>query len=173
MDFIAQEVASAKLSLEQDLVHSQLAQNDLIGENERLSADIEELQIELNELKSSHQQLEGRCAQLTSDLENARQAAETQRQAAEHARTELAKLLLRLEGVPRLEAELAKLKEDLDAERKVRVAAEQSAAVATAKQEQNQIWMVDLKDRLAKFESELHDQRTLNKHPGHVNSLPT
>ena len=163
MDFIAQEVASAKLSLEQNLVNSQLAQNDLIDENERLSAEIEELKTDLNELKSSHQQLEGRCAQLTTDLENARQAAETQRQAGEHARTEVAKLLLRLEGVPRLESELAKLKEDLDAERKLRVAAEQSAAVAVAIREQSEYWAADLKDRLAKAETELHELRTINR----------
>lgn len=172
VDFIAQEVASAKLSLEQDLVSAQQTQNELIDENESQSADIQELQNSLEDLKALHRQLEGRCAQLTMDLESARRAAETQRQAAESARTEVAKLMLRLEGVPRLEAELDRLKEDLDAEREVRVAAEQSSAVAVAKQEQNQIWMADLKDRLAKTETELHELRTANKHPGHVNSRP-
>ena len=157
VDFIGQEVASAKLLLEQDLVTAQQAQKDLIAENEGQATDIEGLQTKLEELQSEHSQLEGRSGQLTTDLEEARQAAESQRQAAETARTETAKLQLRLEGVPRLETELAKLKEALEAERSARVASDQSAAVATAKLEQNQSSMEDLRGRLTRTETDLRE----------------
>lgn len=157
VDFIGQEVASAKLLLEQDLVSAQQAQKDLIAENETQLAAIEGLQTTLDELSVEHSQLEGRSAQLAADLDEARQSAETQRQAAEAARTETAKLQLRLEGVPRLEAELAKLKDALEAERAARVVADQTAAVASARLEQNESAMEDLRGRLTRAETDLRD----------------
>lgn len=157
VDFIGQEVASAKLLLEQDLVSAQQSQKDLIAENETQLAAIEGLQTTLDELSAEHSQLEGRTAQLAADLDEARQSAETQRQAAEAARTETAKLQLRLEGVPRLEAELAKLKDALEAERAARVVADQTAAVASARLEQNESAMEDLRGRLTRAETDLRD----------------
>ncbi len=172
VDFIAQEVASAKLTLEQDLVTAQLAQKDLIAESEGLTSEVEGLLTSLEELQSEHRQLEGRCSQLNTDLDEARQSAESNRQAAEAARTEIAKLQLRLEGVPRLEAELAKLKEELDAERKARFAAEQSAAVATAKLEQSQAAVDDLKTRLTRTDTDLRDaNQEAGKLRGQVSNL--
>lgn len=157
VDFIGQEVAAAKLALEQDLVSAQQSQKDLIAENETQLAAIEGLQTTLDELSSEHSQLEGRSAQLAAVLEDARQAAETQRQAAEAARTETAKLQLRLEGVPRLECELAKLKEALEAERSARVSSDQAAAVATARLEQNEASLEDLRSRLTQADAALRD----------------
>ena len=58
-----------------------------------------------------------------------------EREAAEAARIELAKALLRLEAMPRLEADLGALRVGLDKERQERVAAEQQAAVLGAKLE--------------------------------------
>jgi hypothetical protein len=58
-----------------------------------------------------------------------------ERKAAEAARTELAKSLLRLEAMPRLEADLASLRLELDKERQGRVVAEQQVAVLGAKLE--------------------------------------
>ena len=49
LDFIGQEVAAAKLSVEQELVSAQQAQKDLISENESLLGDLEELQVALEE----------------------------------------------------------------------------------------------------------------------------
>ena len=155
VEFIGKEVASATLLLEQELESAQQSQKDLIAENETQLAAIEGLQTTLDELSAAHSQLEGRSAQLAADLEEARQSAETQRQAAEAARTETAKLQLRLEGVPRLEAELAKLKEALETERTARVAADQAAAVATARLEQNEASMEDLRGRLTRAETDL------------------
>lgn len=172
VDFIAQEVASAKLNLEQDLVSAQQAQRDLITENEGLAAEIEMLQSSVEAIHGEHRQLEGRYAQLTADFAEARQAAEAQRQAAESARTEIAKLQLRMEGVPRLEAEIVKLRENLDAERQARVTAEQFAAVAAAKLEQSQASVEDLKSRLARTETDLREaNQEASKLRGQVSSL--
>lgn len=172
VDFIAQEVAAAKLTLEQDLVAAQQAQKDLITENEAQAADLDGIQTTLEELQAEHSQLEGRYAQLTTDFEEARQTTETHRQAAETARTEIAKLQLRMEGVPRLEAKLAKLKTDLDAERAARVSADQTAAVATAKLEQSQASVEDLKGRLTRTETEVREaNQEAGKLRGQVSNL--
>ena len=58
-----------------------------------------------------------------------------ERETAEAARIELAKALLRLEAMPRLEANLDALRVDLDREPQGRVAPEQQAAVLEAKLE--------------------------------------
>lgn len=172
VDFIGQEVAAAKLNLEQDLVNAQQAQKDLIAENESQAADLEGLQMTLEEMQAEHSQLEGRYAQLQTDFAEAKQVGESQRQAAESARTEIAKLHLRLEGVPQLEAEVARLREALETERSARVAADQAAAVAGAKLEQCQASVEDLKTRLAREESDVREaNQEAAKLRGQVNTL--
>jgi hypothetical protein len=98
IDFIGQEVAAAKLSVEQELVSAQQAQKDMISENGSLLGDLEGLQVALEEVQVKHSQLEGRNAQLLADFAGVTRVTEAQRQAAESARTELAKLQLRLEA---------------------------------------------------------------------------
>lgn len=172
VDFIGQEVAAAKLNLEQDLVNAQQAQKDLIAENEAQASDLEAMQTTIDELQAEHSQLEGRYAQLQADFAEAKQVAETQRQAAETARTEIAKLQLRLEGIPRLEAEAARLREALEAERSARVASDQVAAVANAKLEQSQASTEDLKARLARAETDVREvNQEAGKLRGQVSSL--
>lgn len=168
VDFIAQEVATAKWSLEQDLAQAQQTQQDLIKENEEQASALVDLQRALEDLQVEYSRLSGQNAQLNTDFEDTRQSVELHRQAAEAARTEIAKLQFRLEGVPRLEAEFAKveaaLKADLakveaalEAERAARVAADQTAAVATARIEQSQHSVEDLKIRLARAETEARE----------------
>ncbi|MBS0512873.1 MAG: DNA-binding protein [Proteobacteria bacterium] len=172
LEFIGQEVASAKLVLEQELVSAQQAEKDLIAENEAQTADLEALQTLHDALHAEHSQLEGRYAQLTTDVNEARHTAETHRQAAEAARTEMAKLQLRLEGVPRLEAEIVDLKEGLEAERAARIAADQAAAVAIARLEQTQGAVEDLKSRLVRTEADLREaNQEAGKLRGEVSTL--
>lgn len=133
VDFIGQEVAGAKAELQADLVAAQQANGDLIAESERQASTIE-LQAEaLESVQEEKAELAGRLAQVESDLAKAGDDVGTERQAAEHARTELAKAQLRLESLPRLEAEADRLRAELDQERTAKVAAEQAAAVATEK----------------------------------------
>ena len=136
---------------------AQQAQKDLISENESLLGDLEERQVALEEVQVKHSQLEGRNAQLLADFADVTRVTETQRQAAESARTELAKLQLRLEGVPPLEAELSRMHEAFEAERGARVAADQVAAVAEARLEQSRAFVDDLKIRLARTETDLRE----------------
>ena len=157
VDFIGQEVASARRSVELELVSAQQAQKDLISENESLLGDLEGLQTTLEEMQAKHGQLEGRNAQLLADFAEVTRVTETQRQAAESARIELAKLQLRLEGVPPLEAELSRLHAVLEAERAARVAADQAAAVAAARLEQSNALVDDLRVRLARAESDVRE----------------
>lgn len=144
VDFIAQEVASAKVTLEADLVTAQQANQDLIAESERLAAALEREQSAVETLQADKAELSGRLGQLTKDLDDVRAEAAAQREAAEHARTEKAKLELRLEGVPRLEAEIERLKAALESERNAKVVAEQQAAVSQARLEKTEAQLKEL-----------------------------
>jgi DNA repair exonuclease SbcCD ATPase subunit len=135
VDFIGQEVAGAKAELQDNLVAVQQANGDLIAESERQASTVE-LQTEaLESAQAEKAELAGRLAQVESDLAKAGDNIAAERQAAEHARTELAKAQLRLEALPRIEAETDRLRVELEQERKAKVAAEQTAAVALAKLE--------------------------------------
>lgn len=172
VDFVAQEVATATWSLEQDLVTAQQTQQELMMEHEAQASTLADLQRALEELQVEHSRLSGRYAQLNTEFEDARQNVEVHRQAAETARTEVAKLQLRLEGLPRLEAELAKAEADLDAERAARVAANQTAAVATALLEHSHASVEDLKIRLARAETDAREaQQEAGKLRGQVSTL--
>lgn len=135
VDFIGQEVASAKAGLQDDLVAAQQANGDLIAESERQASTIEIQAEALESTQAEKAELAGRLAQVESDLVKAGDDVAGERQAAEHARTELAKAQLRLEALPRIEAEADRLRGELEAERTAKVAAEQAAAVALAKLE--------------------------------------
>jgi len=135
VDFINQEVSGAKAELQADLVVSQQANGDLIAESERQASTIE-LQAEaLESVQGEKAELVGRLAQVESDLVKAGDDVTHERHAAEQARTELAKAQLRLEALPRIEAEAERLRGELERERTAKVAAEQSAAVAIARLE--------------------------------------
>lgn len=153
-DFISQEVASAKAALETDLATSQQENADLIVESQHQAAEIANHVQQIESLTAMQSELNGRMGQLAADLEMARKEAKEQRQAAEQARTEQAKLQLRLEGVPHMEGEIKRLQETLDAERAARVKAEQDAAVAIAKLEKTDAQVQDLQTRLARAEAE-------------------
>lgn len=146
LDFMGQELASAKAALESDLAEQQQEAADLATENERQAADIEDKADALTTLHAELATLQGRLGQMETDLAAAKEDADRERKAAEAARIELAKALLRLEAMPRLEADLATLRAELDKERQGRVSAEQQAAVLAAKLEA-------MSDRTAKAEA--------------------
>lgn len=153
-DFISQEIAAGKAALEADLKLVQQENEGLMNESDRQVAEIDSQLLQIESLVAKQAELSGRMNQLTSDLEISRKEAEEQRQAAEHARTEQAKLQLRLEGVPRLESEIERLQEALEDERAARVKSEQDAAVAFAKLEKTEAQVQDLQSRLAQAETE-------------------
>lgn len=151
LDFMAQELATARAELEAKLLDAQQAANDLAAENERQGNHIEALETTVEDLQGEKATLAGRVAQLETDLASARDEAARERQAAEAARTELAKAQLRLEAMPILEKENERLQAALDAERTARTNAERQAATAEAK-------AAGLADRLA--DAQEHQKQT-------------
>jgi hypothetical protein len=136
IDHMGMEIAQAKAPLVADLAEARQATADLATENERQAKEIEDLSVQMAALAEQKAAADGRAAQLAAELAAAREEAGRERRAAEEARVEVAKAALRLEAMPRLEADLTLAREALETERLSRVAAEQSAAVALARLEE-------------------------------------
>lgn len=153
VDFVAQEVAAARADLQAEVVTLQQAKADLIGESDRQAATIETQVEAIEALTSEKAELVGRLAQIESDLARAVDNVAAERAAAEQARTDLAVATLRLEALPRLEAEADRLRGELAEERKARASAEQAAAVSAAKFEAGNVRIGDLQGRLAEIEA--------------------
>jgi colicin import membrane protein len=135
LEFMDTELTAARTALEADLADQQQEAADLATENERQVIE-NDTQVELIEqLRADVAAHQGRAGQLESDLTASREEAVRERSGAELARTELAKAQLRLEAMPRLEADLLAVRETLDVERQARQQAEQAAAVLVAKLE--------------------------------------
>ncbi|AWP24518.1 mucin-associated surface protein [Acidiferrobacter sp. SPIII_3] len=124
LDFMGTEIAGARAPLEADIAEHQAVTADLAAENERQTETIRDLSLQIESVTADRAGIEGKAAQLTADLAIARDEITRERQAAEVARVELAKAALRLEGLPRLEAEITSLRADLERERQGRIQAE-------------------------------------------------
>lgn len=151
LDFMATELAAARAPLEHELAEQQQTSADLAAENERQVTTIERQAADMELLAADKAAAEGKAGQLAVDLLSAKEDAARERQAAEHARTELAKAMLRLEAMPRMEADLAAIRTELGQERKARIDAEQQAAVLAAQKSDLDSRLADLKtssDRL-------------------------
>lgn len=135
LEFMDAELTSARTTLEADLAEQQQEAADLATENERQVAENDAQAETIEVLRAEVATHQGRAAQLGADLTTSRDEAVRERSGAEQARTELAKALLRLEAMPRLEADLVAVRTTLDKERLARQQAEQAAAVLTAKLE--------------------------------------
>lgn len=132
VDFIAQEVAAAKAGLETELAEAQKTQADLIAENERQALTIEAQAESLDLCAEEKAAMAGKLGQMESELAAARDEALRERQAAEAARTDLAKAQLRLEAMPRLQAELDQVRAQLAESQAQAVSADKQAAVLAA-----------------------------------------
>lgn len=148
LEFMASELSAARAPLEAELAEQQQAAADLATENERQTGTIEGQAGALEALAAEKATAEGKAEQLATDLSGAKEEAIRERQAAEQARTELAKAMLRLEAMPRLEDDLAVIRADLARERQGRIEAEQLAAVLAAQKS-------DLAGRLADAKADI------------------
>ncbi|KVD51228.1 hypothetical protein WS61_03110 [Burkholderia sp. ABCPW 11] len=135
LEFVAAEVERSKVELRTDLEIANRANADLIVESDRQAAIVENLTATLEGAYAEKAELSGRLAQVEAERDEARHEASVERAAAESARTDLAKALLRLEAMPRLEEELKRVRDVLEHERAARVKAEQASAVAVTKSE--------------------------------------
>lgn len=157
VDFVANEVTVARAANASELETLQESNLHLIEESERASSIIAEQSQVMDNLKTENAQLTGRLGQMNMVAEEFRRESETQRQSAEAARIKSAKAELRLSGMPRLEADLERLRASLDVEHAARVDAEQSAAVAAAKLEKTAAEASDLDGRLIRAEADARD----------------
>lgn len=153
LEFMDAELTSARTTLEAELADQQQEASDLATENERQVVENESQAEAIELLRAEVSKHQGRAGQLESDLVVARDEAARERSGAELARTELAKAQLRLEAMPRLEADLVGVRGVLEAERADRVAAEQDAAVLTAKLEAAERRATEAAERTTKTEA--------------------
>ena len=153
LEFMDHELTSARTALEAELADQQQEATDLATENERQVVENESQAEAIELLRAEVSKHQGRAGQLESDLVVARDEAARERSGAELARTELAKAQLRLEAMPRLEADLVGVRGVLEAERAARVAAEQAAAVLTAKLEAAERRATEAAERTTKTEA--------------------
>ncbi|MES2756341.1 MAG: hypothetical protein V4693_03120 [Pseudomonadota bacterium] len=91
-------------------------------ENERQGVDIDDRINAAIELRAELGPLQGRIAQTEGELAHARRETMSEREESAKARIDLAKALLRLEAMPRLEADLKALSDELKTERQERTA---------------------------------------------------
>jgi chromosome segregation ATPase len=132
---IATRVQEATAESMTRLVDLQAEADALIVENERQAGELDAQTTELSALQGLYAELTGRAQQLEADA--ARTAAElvVERRSTEAARVALAKAELRLEAVPKIEAEIEKLRAELLQARTHAAELHEAAAVATAKLE--------------------------------------
>jgi chromosome segregation ATPase len=148
---IATKVQEATADATAQLADLQSETDTLITENERQSAELENKAVELASLQEQHSALAGRTEQLEDENERQAAALLAERQASEGARVELAKAELRLEAVPRIEAEIEKVRLELDEERKKSSSLHEAAAVANAKLESEKSLRLSLQEQLLKI----------------------
>jgi chromosome segregation ATPase len=129
---IEREVSAARAELEADLAAVKGDRDTLADDNEAQAAELEQQSAQLDALEATTQQQTGRIAQMQTDLANAVEAVTRERGVAEQARQSLAKAELRLEALPRMEAELERMRAALETATARAVAGEQLAAVTAA-----------------------------------------
>jgi colicin import membrane protein len=171
---IAQAVAAARADIEAQLAESE-QDAETVGKagreaEERASALAEELEA----AKAKLQAMAGQIDQLNADAEKvkaeagervkaaeeracdgiakAEDEARREREAREAAQMQMAKAELRLEALPRLEAEIDQMRAEIAQERKARQAAEQGAAVAVEKASGLAERLTEAKARIAVLE---------------------
>lgn len=123
----------------------------IIAENERQTVEIGAQAGDLAALQEQHSALVGRAQQIGADATRTAAELVAERQAAEAARVELAKAMLRLEAVPRIEAEIDKVRAELVQARTQATEQHEAAAVATAKLESEAAKCKKYEDELALF----------------------
>ena len=149
---IERAAANARAEIESKLVQAQAESVELSSAGETLEAERDELIEQVAELTTERDILAGKAEQQAADIKIQAERIEREQQAAETARVDLAKAQLKIESrTERLVeqiAEIERLRVALDSESKARIAAEQQAAVLSAR-------LDSMTDRTTKAESRL------------------
>lgn len=159
LEFVRHELSVGRADLEDRLCQASVSAEDLATENERQTALIDEQLATIESLRGERAALAGRLAEIETAIGTHREDSARERQAAEVARTEVAKLMLRLEGLPRLEAELAELRKECQVIDRSRQEIEKELAVANAARQSLELYkgeaVENLQSRLADAQEEL------------------
>lgn len=159
LEFVRHELSVGRADLEERLCQATTSAEDLATENERQAALIDEQLVTIESLRGEKAALAGRLAEIETAIGTHREDAVRERLAAEAARTEVAKLMLRLEGLPRLEAELAELRKEYQLIDRSRQEIEKELAVSGAAYQSLQLSkseaVASLQGRLAEAQEEL------------------
>lgn len=159
LEFVRNELSTGCTNLEGRLSQATNCAEDLAAENERQVAQIEDQSNTMEALRGERSALEGRLGEIEITVEALREESARERQAAEAARTEGAKLMLRLESLPRLEAELIEVRKECQLIDRSRHDLEKELAVAKSayqslEQSKNDL-LENLQARLADTQEEL------------------
>jgi len=159
LEFVRSETDSRSSDLEARLSDATTYREELAVENERQTQQLEEQANTIAILRTEKSALEGRLGEIETSLGSIRDEATRERQSAEAARTEVAKIMLRLEGLPRLETELVEARQEYQAADLARQELEKTLAVTRAdfqSLEQSKKDAVEtLQARLAESQAEL------------------
>ncbi len=134
-EFITRQVAAVKTQLSQDIDVLRQTNNELMAEIDQLTQQLTQQTAELNSARTIKDEVTGRFEQLNAELKRAQQEIEIEKESATHSRMELVKVQLKLESVPRLEADLDQLYKNLEQERVAKMNAEHDAKTLAAKLE--------------------------------------
>ena len=151
---IDRAAAGARAEVEEKLIQTRQEADTLSADLEAMEAERDALAEQVAALTTERDALAGQSQEQTREIERQAGDIERERQAAEAARVEIAKVQIRAEDqAAKLDiqaAELANLKTALAASDKARQAAEQSAAVVSAKLEACEAAGVELRERMGK-----------------------
>lgn len=132
LEFVRSETVAGRTELEARLGDASTYAEELATENERLAQLLENQSDMIEMLRAEKSALEGRLGEIEMSVAILRDEATRERQAAEAARTEAAKITLRLEGLPRLEAELIEARRECQVVDRARQDFEKALAVTKA-----------------------------------------
>lgn len=160
LEFVRNELSTGRADLEGRLSRAAICAEELVEENERQGQQIKDESHALEILRGEKSALEGRLTEIENAMGALREESVRERQAAEAARTEVAKLMLRLEGLPRLEAQLTEMRKECQLIDRRRQEVEMELAVSMSayqslEQSKNAI-LEPLQARLAETKEELH-----------------
>lgn len=160
---ISNKVQTATADATARLADLQVEYKGLIAETENQSADIDYLNAELASLQVRHSELNGKHEQSQLELEKTNTALVAERLLTNEAKTELVKSAMKLESLPKIEAELSAVREQLASEKAISAKLHETEAVAVAKLEIINNSLVETSKRLTTVQDELNREKLISQ----------
>lgn len=165
-NYFASSVRQETAVITAKVVALQQEMKDVVGESEARAEELN-LQVEsLTKLQSQYSTLAVLNERIEKELVKTNESLATERQATELAKTELVKSAMRLEGLPKIETELALIRDQLLTEKSHSAILHEESAVAKANLnsaiEQRKLLdanISDLNKRVSKTENELNSEK--------------